>query len=160
MRTVICLLMFIALTGCNSNSDNLVYELRVEQVRCLEGFNGAEIFNPKKSLKCKGATEDAGVLEIKLYPAQEMGIVNVKVQDRKNASVHQYKITGCRIYDAKNWTCYAPWITPDTYDQYVVYKGVFSHSYDGTSPAKPISAFSGQVTTSWAALLKHLTDVQ
>jgi hypothetical protein len=87
----------LMLSGCAREESNLVW---VHQYRCL-----GEIDGKNNALTCKGQSEDAGVLEIKLFPAEGFALVHVVSQDPKNASMDLIRISPCVIWDRHNWHC-------------------------------------------------------
>ena len=104
MRKLILMLVLIALQGCSEGERFTTnYTVWVNQSRCLEG---TESEFASDGFKCKGRTEHAGVLEIKLFPEQRFALVHVVIQDQKNLSADLYKVNECNILDSENWSCF------------------------------------------------------
>ena len=136
-----------AVQGCSGEAPPITYNLWVHQVRCLEGTDPDQRY-----LKCKGRSEDAGVLEIKLFPEQRFALVHVVVQEPKNPSSDLFQVTGCNILDASNWDCTQGSSSTFTV-AYVVRDGIYAQSFFGASGAR--TDYSGSVHEGKASALKR-----
>lgn len=142
-------LCLLALQGCSTEFNPTNYSLWVHQFRCLEGVDPAH-----KYLTCKGRSEDAGVLEMKLFPAQRFALVHVVVQDPKNPSVDLFQVTGCNIWDRDNWDCTES--SGSTYTiTYVVRDGIYAQAFFGSFPTETRTDYVGTVHEGQASAVKR-----
>ena len=157
MKKLILIFIIFLLAGCDFDNEKSVYSLRVQQSHCPNGFMTADPKHPTKSLRCKGASESAGVLYIKLYPTERFAIVRVVSQDPRNPSAYVYQVSNCNIYDANNWNCYGEWAGKNTFIQHYVQDGVFSLEY-GPSLVGNNFYYSGFVNTGLVATFLSWVD--
>jgi hypothetical protein len=157
MNKIILVFIVFLLAGCDFDNEKTVYSLRVQQYHCLNGFMPSNPKHPSQSLKCNGSLEHAGILYIKLYPAERIGIVRVVSQDPNNSSANVYPLTNCDVYDGDNWSCYREWIGKDTFIAHYVQDGVFSLEY-GPTVTGTNSYYSGIVHTGFVATLMSWID--
>jgi uncharacterized protein YcfL len=157
MQKLILVLIAFLLSGCSFNEEKIVYSLRVQQFRCLNAFLDPQTKNQTHSLRCNGSEEKAGVLYIKLYPNEKIGLVKVAVQDPKNTSVNVYKISNCYIYDSKNWSCFSEWAGKDTFIQHHAQDGIYSLEYGSNSTGDHFY-YSGFIDTGFIATILSWLD--
>ncbi len=154
MRKLILILLLIALQGCSEGERFTTnYTVWVNQSRCLEG---TESEFASDGFKCKGRTEHAGVLEIKLFPEQRFALVHVVIPDPKNLSMDDlFYVSGCNILDSENWSCFQGDLA--SFVKYEVRNGDYSQiSYGIDSNSYAGKIHQGQATEFKQKLFKAL----
>ena len=126
----------LSLSGCSDQHTNLVW---VHQFRCL-----GEIDGKRNALTCRGQSEDAGVLEIRLFAAEGFALVHVVAQDPKNPSADLFKVSPCEIWDTHNWHCNVS--GGESYSiQYFVRGGRYTQSFFNGHETKAAHSFWGEL---------------
>jgi len=115
--------LIASLGGCARQETDAAFTAWVQLHRCVEGLDGAT------HQSCKGKTQGSTTLEFHLYPSQRFALVKVIAQDPKNRWVDLYRIEGCDIYDAANWSCTVSG-NPET-TSYSVIAGDFVYEFSG-----------------------------